>query len=219
MTHQFTYRDLFAFGWEKTKKHFWSLLLIFTIMAVVSAGAGIIPPVGAFVSMLVSIAVLSLLLRIAHGHAPTYHDLVRPFDDYKVTLHYFLAILAVSLPLIVIVMALGALTVFLAVTGSIFAAVLIPLIFGLALVYVIMRIQFFKLYIVEHKEAGPIEAILRSWSMTHGKFWMLAGFTLAMLLINLGGLLALGIGLFLTIPTTSIAHTLLYTKLAGHHEG
>lgn len=68
------------------------------------------------------------------------------------------------------------------------------------------------------KEYGPIQAIQASFNASKGYFWTLFGMYVVYWIINLVGLLLLGIGLFITVPLTTIANLLLYRFLAERTE-
>lgn len=76
-----------------------------------------------------------------------------------------------------------------------------------------IRLKFVN-YLIIDKGLGPIEAIKVSWAMTKGSFWNLIKLNLAVLGLNILGLLALIVGLLWTIPTTSIAEAFVYRKLS-----
>jgi uncharacterized membrane protein len=96
------------------------------------------------------------------------------------------------------------------------------IIMGLILIIVpgiIWGIQFqFCTFLVVDKGMNPFEALKKSSSITKGAKWDLFIFGLLMLLINLVGILALFIGLFVTIPITMLALTFVYRKLLAQSE-
>ena len=63
--------------------------------------------------------------------------------------------------------------------------------------------------------AGPIDAMKESNRITHGHKWSLLGFVLLLLLINCSELLALVVGLLVTIPVSSLAFAHAYRILGG----
>jgi uncharacterized membrane protein len=197
--HPFAYRELLTFGWEKTKAHFPFLLSLVVGAFVIGLITGGVPIVGDIIAGLVTIAMISILLMIVDGHTPQYRDLLKPFQTYYVTLHYFIA-------LILYVLAVIAGLILLILPG----------------IYVAVRLQFFSYLVVDHGHMKGIDALKKSWEMTQGKFWKLFGWSIVLFFINLLGLLALGVGLLFTIPVTAVAYTKLYRTLASpaahHHE-
>lgn len=75
-----------------------------------------------------------------------------------------------------------------------------------------MQFGFYK-YLVVDKKLGPVEALKASSKMTKGHRWNIFLLTLLVLLINILGLLALGVGLFITIPVGMMAMVYAYRTL------
>lgn len=73
----------------------------------------------------------------------------------------------------------------------------------------------FTTFIVIDRALGPIEAMKESRRITHGHKWTLLGFSLMLVLINLLGILALVVGLLVTIPVSSLALVYAYRQLGG----
>lgn len=71
----------------------------------------------------------------------------------------------------------------------------------------------FALPLIVDKKLTVKEAIHKSGQITMGKKGWLLGFVIVLGLINLAGLLALGLGLLITIPLTLIAHMWVYRQL------
>ncbi len=204
MTHkQFTYKELLTFGWNTFKQHAWFLVALTFLYFLISFIVADISVIRDIVSMLMSIALTAVALVLVDGHSSRYSDLLAPFKTYKVTLHYFLA--SILYMLIVLV------------------GLILLILPG---VYLLVRLQFFAYLLVEHENMGVIESLKKSMEMTKGKFWSLFGFGLVFILINIAGFIALGVGLFITIPVTCIAYARLYRKLSTetqahteHHHG
>lgn len=99
------------------------------------------------------------------------------------------------------------------------ASILYGLMVGLGLIlliipgiYLALRFQFFS-YLIIDKNLGPIEALKQSSKMTRGVKLQLLLFGIVSGLINMVGVLALIVGLILTLPTTAIAQAHVYRKL------
>jgi uncharacterized membrane protein len=73
----------------------------------------------------------------------------------------------------------------------------------------------FVTFIVVDREVGPIEAMTESKRITHGYKWSLLGFSLVLVFINLLGILALVVGLLVSIPVSSLSFAYAYRLLAG----
>jgi uncharacterized membrane protein len=63
----------------------------------------------------------------------------------------------------------------------------------------------FSTFVVADREIDPISALKESSRLTDGIKWHLLGFFLLCVGVNLLGAMALGVGLFVTVPTTWIA--------------
>jgi len=75
--------------------------------------------------------------------------------------------------------------------------------------------QFFGYVIVEDPTKGPVEAMRRSAEITRGRRWQLFGLGLLLILINLAGVLACGVGVVFTYGITAIALAYTYKVLSG----
>ncbi|MBC8012921.1 MAG: hypothetical protein H7X74_02375 [Methyloceanibacter sp.] len=73
----------------------------------------------------------------------------------------------------------------------------------------------FATFVVIERELGPIDAMNESNRITRGHKWQLFGFVLLLLLINLLGLLALVVGLLVSIPVSTLAFTHAYRVLSA----
>jgi uncharacterized membrane protein len=74
----------------------------------------------------------------------------------------------------------------------------------------------FTTFIVIERELGPIEAMKESNRITRGHKWPLLGFVLVLTLINLLGLLALVVGLLVSIPVSTLAFVHAYRVLTAN---
>jgi len=72
----------------------------------------------------------------------------------------------------------------------------------------------FTSFIVIDRALGPIDAMKESKRITSGYRWRLLGFVLLLALINLAGVIALVVGLLVTVPVTSIAFANAYRVLS-----
>jgi uncharacterized membrane protein len=101
------------------------------------------------------------------------------------------------------------------------ASILLMLAVAIGLVLLIvpgiifMLMFMFTTFMVIERELGPIDAMKESRRITRGHKWQLLGFLLMLVLINLLGLLALVVGIFVSIPVSSLAFAHAYRMLAG----
>ncbi len=100
------------------------------------------------------------------------------------------------------------------------AVVYLLIVFGGLLLFIVpgiiwaIKYSLFAYFIVD-EGLGPIEAIKASGKATKGSKFQLFLLGVLLGLINLGGLLALAVGLFATIPTSMVAFAHAYRQLAG----
>jgi uncharacterized membrane protein len=106
------------------------------------------------------------------------------------------------------------------------ASILLGLAIGIGFILlivpgVIFALMFlFTTFIVIDRELGPIEAMKESHRITRGHKWPLLGFVIVLTLINLLGVLALVVGLLVSIPVSTLAFVHAYRVLsakAGAH--
>jgi uncharacterized membrane protein len=79
-------------------------------------------------------------------------------------------------------------------------------------IYWAVRFSFSPLVVVD-TGVGPVAAMKESWAITKGSFWKLFLFWLTVVLINLAGIVAIYIGLLITVPVTTLAMVFVYREL------
>lgn len=79
-------------------------------------------------------------------------------------------------------------------------------------IYWAVRFSFAALIVVDTK-SGPMAAMKESWAITKGNFWKLLLLWLAIVVINLAGIIALYVGLLITVPVTTFAAVFVYREL------
>ena len=84
---------------------------------------------------------------------------------------------------------------------------------------IILALMFmFTTFVVIERELGPIDAMSESHRLTRGHKWRLFGFVLLLVLINVLGVLALVVGLLVSIPVSTLAVVHAYRVLGGKPE-
>jgi uncharacterized membrane protein len=76
----------------------------------------------------------------------------------------------------------------------------------------LIRLWFLAFVIVDTK-AGPLEAIQQSWDISRGRTMELLGFFLLLIVLNVAGLICIGIGLLVTLPISGLALAHVYRNL------
>jgi hypothetical protein len=203
--------ECISYGWETFKKRPWILIGGFLLAMIIATVPGmfgpqpeitpdgqIIPPppstygtlvaiVSIIVSILVSLGLTTFSLR-AHDNIETVQiaDLWNPGPFLSFLIAYILTVLAIAVGFLLLI-----------IPGFIVAM-------GLA----------FVPYLVVDRGLGPIEAMKESWRITKGHKWRLFLLFLALLGINLLGVLALIVGVFVSMPVTMISFEHAYRTLS-----
>lgn len=201
-TVSFSNVDLYKNGWEVLKqswKPYLSVGIVWLIIEVLAQSSldYVQKQDIASVSLLVSLASLALSVILNSGFIAVSLRIVREktaevsdlFSQKPIWLNFFLAMLAYQL-----LIALG--TLLLIVPG----------------IYWALKYSQVLNLIVD-KKVGVSEAFNLSGRMTQGILLKLFGFALIAIPLNIVGVLALGVGVFVTLGITAIAYILLYEKL------
>ncbi len=203
MQNQFFKSEAIGFGWNVAKSNLGFFVLLFLLYYAVFLALGIVGGIigkdvvllSAIVSLaswiigiVMSMGFIKIYLKLVDGQKPVYHDL---FLNYHLFLNYLL--------------------------GSIVYGLLIAI--GLILfiipgVYFALKFQFASYFIID-KGVDPITAFKMSSKMTQGMKINLLLFDILLFLVIIAGFLALGVGLVLAVPTTSVALAFVYRKLSS----
>lgn len=194
--------EALSMGWGKFKAHKVFLWMLLGILIVSQALFGVLEEVtkdmGLF-STVISVGTSLLTMFINLGFIRLYLDVVDSDVEGR------LSTLFSSKPLFWSY--LGASILFFLIVGLGFLLLIIP---G---IYFMLKYQFYGELIVD-KKLGVIEALKKSGEITKGVKWRLLGFSLAVIGVNVLGVLALGIGILVTIPLTTMAYIGVYRKLS-----
>lgn len=203
--------DCISYGWETFKKRPWFLIGALVLALVISAlpgalgphpevgpdGEMIPPPITTFhvvisivsvvVSFLVAIGLTNFSLR-AHDNieGTQLSDLWYPKPFWPFVGAHILAGIAIAIGFVLLI-----------VPGVI-----------------LMLGWSFVRYLIVERGLGPINALKESWRITKGHKWQLLLLGLALFGINVLGVLALLVGLLVSVPVTMIAVVHAYRTLA-----
>lgn len=203
---RFTIGQALARGWETYKKNLGLLILVMLAFAAIHIADGIfgyaVDPVtgqsegfvavSLFVVLLnivMSIGMLTISLALIDSKKASFEMLFLSIKQLK---KFFFYILVNILYFLII---LGGL-ILLIVPGIIWA----------------LKYQFCFYFVVD-KNLGPIEALQASAKITKGFKWDLLGLTAVAAVINFLGLIALVVGLFVTLPVTWLAYAFVFRAL------
>ncbi len=146
----------------------------------------VIALLGAFLSIWLAIGMFKVNLRIVDGRPVTFQKLFSGADR-------FWPFLGAS---ILTAVGVGIAGMFLVVPGVLLAILWI-----------------FTSFVVVDQGKGPVAAIGESFRLVKSSFWSVAGFLILAAILNMIGARFYGLGLLVTVPTTSLALTYLYRRL------
>jgi hypothetical protein len=148
------------------------------------------------------------------------------FGDFFAGLYWWRAIFGITFSTVLLCLLLLPLGIFLALGIDLFNGVPVepePLGFALGFglpgllvfLYLYTRLITFALPLAIDRRYGALEALGRSWDLTRGHFWPLLGLHLLLGLINVAGALCFLMGLFFTLPFTTLVWNAGYLLVAG----
>jgi prepilin-type processing-associated H-X9-DG protein len=177
-------------AWKVLKTDPFPIIGTFLLYLIIVMGVSFIRPIGRIINLLIAGPLIVGLSRYCLGKIRNQEiGVVVLFDGFKV----FLPALGAYL-LIYILTVLGFL--FLIVPG-----IIVALAFSLTYFFIL------------DKNMGPLEAMKASFNITKGYRWRVLAIMALCGLINLLGILCLGIGILVTIPLATLALGTLYQRL------
>jgi len=197
----FSIEEALQYGWNIMKANIWYfvgvLIVAWVIMGIPYAIAGVLQResgglsflfriVGWIASTIISIGLIAIALKFLDNQTPKFEDLF----SFK---PYFWRYLGASI-----------------LTGVVVWAGLILLI--IPGIYWALKFQFYGYFIVD-KGCDPIESMRKSSQITRSVKWKLLGFGIVLFIINMIGAMCLLVGLFVTVPITLMAYSMVYRKL------
>lgn len=202
----FSKKEALSYGWKEMKENFWIFAQIIIITLAIVGLTGILGDyfekrspingvlwsvISIFIQFAISAGIIAVILKIRETGKAKIKDIL---VDPKIIVRYIVASVIYSL----IVIAGFILLIF---PGFMW----------------MMSYQMFQ-YLIIDKKMKPLEALRESKKITKGSRWNLFFFFIAAALLNLAGMLAFGIGLFITIPVTAMAFVWIYKKLLAKQE-
>ncbi len=199
MTNSFSKKAAILFGWEKFKEHAQVLLGVFATIGAISFVFDktdklevsilvviVLGVVGFALQTILNMGAIRIVLDIYAGKEVKYGGII---SERSLWWKFILAEILTA-----VVVAVG--LIFLIVPG------------------VIAAIGFFFVqYIVIDKKLGPVDALKDSWRLAKGHKWNLFLFAVLIILVNIAGLIALGIGLLVSVPVSFLATVYVYKWL------
>ncbi|MDP3740872.1 MAG: DUF975 family protein [bacterium] len=203
---KFSKGEAVKFGWEVMKGNLGFFIKVLLVVFLIAGGPQIVGsmlkgkeiPVGLNIGLflvgivcwilqfIVNFGLIRISLKFVDGQKPEFSDLFSTQNVFKYIK--------------------GGILYFLIIVGGFILLVIPAVIWGI-------KYQFYQFFIAAEPDISATRAIKESGRVTEGAKWDLFVFGLIIGLINLAGLLALGIGLFATIPATMVASAYVFRKL------
>lgn len=195
--HTFSIKEALTFGWNTFKKYPLFLVGVFVVLFIVSVAVSAVTDPngqGSLFGALVSFAIglvgeMMMINLMLHAHAQPEKLKLRDLWSRFPLLYYATAKILMS---IIVVLGL----ILLIVPGVIAALALM-----------------FSTYVVMDRNFGPIESLKESMRITKGHRLQLFFFVIVLALLNIAGVLALGVGLLVTVPISALATVHIYRFL------
>lgn len=190
--HVFSIKEIMKKSFHKTKEHWWFLVTVtvFSLLISLLEKNAILHYLFGTLS---AIILTTISLAVTADEMPTWKKALKNFQPYTLPLKFFAVALIVD-----VVILIG------------FVLLVLP---G---IYLAIRFSYYQFYILEHPNLSIDDLIAGSFALTKGHFWRLFLFFATLALLNIAGLLLLGLGLFVTIPLSLIAGGYVYRKLIQH---
>lgn len=202
MSAKFSKKEAIVFGWEKFKKEWKFLVVIFIVAWVISSIlskivgqayesmpiSGVVLQIITYaVNAVITLGILKIVLDITDNKKPSWRLL---YELYPRALKYIGATILYGLMIVVGL-------VLLIIPG----------------IYLAIRFQFYA-YFIADKNMGIMDSLRASSKATKGSVVNLLAFGLICAGIALAGFLAFGLGILIAIPIVSIASAHVYRKLS-----
>lgn len=233
-------------AWQlfKQRPWFWIgvgafVLLVNVGLSFVDAGTesdALIGPVTSILTTIiqwwVNLGMLIICLRACDGQQPEFKDLF--VDNWSKFWNYILGSLVYSLMLfgyVIVVFVVGGLLALLIVAAMAMLMGFSPLLFlmwpmiimyGLIIIGIIIGITYLSvkyhyfMYCIAEHDLQPFESMYASGRLTNGYKWKILALFVVLGCINLVGIVALGVGLFIAMPVSVLASVYVYKWLSDH---
>lgn len=208
-------KEILKESWKQTKSNYKFLVPLFLLVMVVSFALNLegddmfsfFGVVSLLVSPVIYYVVTSSSLKISRGEKVSFKDLFTGLTQ-KIYLSFLAVSFAVGLAMIVI----AGISFFLISVNHVFGG-LLSLILTIFLAIYLIGVIFFPYYRLIDVGSNFWVAIKDSINLAKGSRLFLIKFIIVTFFINLLGIIALGVGLLLTLPLSAIAMAHVYDKL------
>jgi magnesium-transporting ATPase (P-type) len=222
-------RQAFLVSWQTLKREWLVLGLVWGTLALISLVTDLFSRYSSFdflinivnflISVWLGIGFTKINLAVIRKKQVTYRQLFETDGLFgkMLTASIILGLIALIVVMVLLIPYIfgGLLVVFSqdgVSQGAVIWTTLYSLVFIVALLIMLIRFSFYQFFVVEEK-LGGFQAIKKSWDITKNKFSSLFVLILAVVALNIAGVLALVVGLIVTIPLTALVFTAVYEQL------
>ncbi len=167
-----------------------------------------------YVNFAMGLGLAKICLDIVDGEDATFNDLFSQFNrslPYAIATVLIMLIVATSIGLSTFgIIALGKMV---GMQPFVYFLMFLLVVVVVAIILVFSLRFFFISYLIVDTDIDAFSSIKESYRLTEGTLPELSNFLMLMFLVNLAGLLCLGIGLLATIPASRIATAHFYRQL------
>lgn len=166
--------------------------------------------IGVLVNLYMHCGFLNFLVNLASGRRAEVRDIFRVGNVFPkailAVILYTLAFFGLGLAGLMLIGVVGQSTPALAV-------LMVPMLMVTVFTSGIRLSQFF--YLLVDRDVTAAESLKLSWKIMDGRIMQFLALVLTLWLVNLCGLLAMGIGLFITVPLTYVSTAVYYLGVTG----
>ncbi len=196
MKSPITITEALVFGWNKIKSQPLIIITTALVFGILSAAFGDVKQ-GNFV-------VFFGLLNVIVSHLASYTFINMSLALYRGETLSVKSLFEVDMPLFGRYLMVSIATTLIIIIGYIF--------FIIPGIYAAIMLAFTGVILLSEKTEF-VETFKESRNIVRGHAWFIVKFSLALLIINIGGLLLFGVGLLVTVPLSVFAKTYVYKKL------
>lgn len=160
-------------------------------------------------SLYISFLLVKGILKFIDTHSIT-------VDDLKFTQKQIITFVKTLLILLGLGIVVGVIFLIFSMTSILFNGffgIAISVIIALLAVYGALRLSFINFFLIDHASHMSARSIIKNlWEKTDGKVGSIVVFGIKILLLNILGLIALGVGLIITIPLSALMRAQFYRE-------
>lgn len=221
-----TFKEVFNFGWAKTRQHWWYMICTLLIYAVILSAVERSEGFKLFISLLIALSLLSISLVIAKNEHFNFSTLFDKLRSPRVVLNfliltglYVVAATIFFVPLIASIfvmmnnLAHGVALVNLPM--RLISILVIAIVLAIPGIIISVRFKLFPYVLLENEHLNFIDIIRSTFNLTRGYFWKIFTLLILLGLLNILGAVSV-FGLVITIPISVFALAHFYRHLAGH---